>query len=238
MFAELDEAISPPPSAQQDSQGKLKGTGGGTTPSQPVAGMAVQDVLVLLWEYIKEEPEDANETDMCGFVWKSEEPIRFCWKTVEAGCSRCGTESHRMLEDVVKSHHLYIIAPVKRGPAVQAAFSRAFNRYDSGVGRDSSSAHRRCSEIRAPNGSASLQLSMTIPIGQPRTRLLRCGRRRECCLSLSLSQRGNLLRSPMRGSFLRLLPSLQRQRRAPRRTWRTSRTRSASSAGCWQWKRE
>jgi hypothetical protein len=50
--------------------------GGGTTPSQPVAGMAVQGVLVSLCEFTKEEPEDANETDMCGFVWKSEEPIR------------------------------------------------------------------------------------------------------------------------------------------------------------------
>jgi hypothetical protein len=39
--------------------------------------MAVQGVLVSLCEFTKEEPEDANETDMCGFVWKSEEPIRF-----------------------------------------------------------------------------------------------------------------------------------------------------------------
>jgi hypothetical protein len=33
--------------------------------------------LVSLCEFTKEEPEDANETDMCGVGWKSEEPIRF-----------------------------------------------------------------------------------------------------------------------------------------------------------------
>jgi hypothetical protein len=57
MFAALDEAISPSPSAQQDSQGKLKGTGGGATPSQPVAGMVVQDVLVGVCLFIKGEGE-------------------------------------------------------------------------------------------------------------------------------------------------------------------------------------
>jgi hypothetical protein len=35
MLSEIDPAVSPLASAQQDSKGKLKGAGGGTTPSQP-----------------------------------------------------------------------------------------------------------------------------------------------------------------------------------------------------------
>jgi hypothetical protein len=105
MFASLDAAISPPSSAQQDSQGKFKGTGGGTTPSQPVAEVA--GVLVLLCEFIKDESKSkaGNENDedeyqdesddeseagkvknMRGFIWIGSEPKRFCWKTVEEGC--------------------------------------------------------------------------------------------------------------------------------------------------------
>jgi hypothetical protein len=39
MFAAFAAAISPPTSVQQDSQGMLKGTGGGTTSFQLGAGM-------------------------------------------------------------------------------------------------------------------------------------------------------------------------------------------------------
>jgi hypothetical protein len=124
MLAALDEDISPSPAAQQDSQGKLKGTGGGATPSQPVAGMAVLDVVkVGACLFIKGEDDARCDTDNCGFMWTAVEPFRFCMKTVETKCASCAKGKHKQVPaGAVKSNHLYIQALPGKGPKTRAAY--------------------------------------------------------------------------------------------------------------------
>jgi hypothetical protein len=65
MFKAFDQVLSTPPSAQQDSQGKLNGAGGGTTTSQPVTGMVSEEtefVDLCLYTPLGKEIDGHSET--------------------------------------------------------------------------------------------------------------------------------------------------------------------------------
>jgi hypothetical protein len=71
-FGAFDAIINSPPSTQQASQGTLKGTDGGTTSSQPKAGM--DEEVVVLFECVR---------GVCGAsLAKGEEQGRFFRKDI------------------------------------------------------------------------------------------------------------------------------------------------------------
>lgn len=114
MLEVLDRSISPQ-AAQQGNQGKYRGAGGGTPPSQPVVEMA---------SAASKEPRVRlcfGNKDVCGGD-VAKDKTRFCWCKVEPGLTRCGKTSHQGKAAGFYLNHAYICAPTTRGPSGEVAF--------------------------------------------------------------------------------------------------------------------